>query len=74
MKRKVTILVALILVLGLALAGAQASGKKYVLKFNHVLTTQDPYHGAFLKWAEAVSARIVPAASRKKIRSYRTSP
>ncbi len=57
MKRKVTILVALILMLGLALAGAQASGKKYVLKFNHVLTTQDPYHGAFLKWAEAVSAR-----------------
>jgi len=41
-------------------AGAQetqAEQKKYVLKFNHVLTPQDPYHGAFLKWAEAVKQR-----------------
>lgn len=37
-------------------AGA-AGQRQYVLKFNHVLTPQDPYHGAFLKWAEAVSAR-----------------
>ncbi len=36
---------------------AAAPAKQYVLKFNHVLTPQDPYHGAFLKWAEAVSAR-----------------
>ncbi len=41
-----------------ALAGGQGEGaKQYVLKFNHVLSPQDPYHGAFLKWAEAVSAR-----------------
>ena len=32
-------------------------GKKYVLKFNHVLTPQDPYHAAFQKWAAAVSER-----------------
>ncbi|MGH0052754.1 MAG: C4-dicarboxylate TRAP transporter substrate-binding protein [Sphaerochaetaceae bacterium] len=40
-------------------AGVQeAEGeKKYVLRFNHVLTPQDPYHGAFLKWAEAVKER-----------------
>lgn len=57
MKRKLTILVALILVVGLSFASAQSGTKKYVLKFNHVLTTQDPYHAAFLKWAEAVSAR-----------------
>ena len=36
---------------------AAAPAKQYVLKFNHVLTPQDPYHGAFLKWAEAVSKR-----------------
>ncbi len=35
----------------------KAAAKQYVLKFNHVLTPQDPYHGAFLKWAEAVAKR-----------------
>ena len=44
------------LMVAVVLAPAQTP-KKYVLKFNHVLTTQDPYHAAFLKWAEAVSAR-----------------
>lgn len=29
----------------------------YVLKFNHVLTDKDPYHQAYLKWAEGVSER-----------------
>jgi TRAP-type C4-dicarboxylate transport system substrate-binding protein len=28
-----------------------------VLKLNHVLTPQDPYHAAFLKWADAVSQK-----------------
>jgi tripartite ATP-independent transporter DctP family solute receptor len=36
---------------------AAAPAKQYVLKFNHVLAPTDPYHPAFLKWAEAVSAR-----------------
>ena len=43
-----------------AFSGGQSgagAAKQYVLKFNHVLTPQDPYHGAFLKWAEAVSSR-----------------
>ena len=31
--------------------------EKYVLKFNHVLTDKDPYHGALLKWADAVAER-----------------
>jgi TRAP-type C4-dicarboxylate transport system substrate-binding protein len=44
------------LMVAVAFAHAQTP-KKYVLKFNHVLTTQDPYHAAFLKSAEAVSAR-----------------
>ncbi len=38
--------------------GQKESGpKQYVLKFNHVLSPQDPYHPAFLKWAEAVAAK-----------------
>lgn len=34
---------------------AQGAQEKYVLKFNHVLTPQDPYHAAFQKWADAVA-------------------
>ncbi len=41
---------------GILCVSAQTD-KKYVLKFNHVLTTQDPYHEAFLKWADAVAKR-----------------
>ena len=43
----------------LTAAGVQEAPaeKKYVLRFNHVLTPQDPYHAAFLKWAEAVKER-----------------
>jgi tripartite ATP-independent transporter DctP family solute receptor len=37
--------------------GQEEQEKEYVLKFNHVLSTSDPYHAAFLKWAEAVSQR-----------------
>jgi tripartite ATP-independent transporter DctP family solute receptor len=47
----------LLVLAGTPLLFAQGSAKQYVLKFNHVLTTQDPYHAAFLKWAQAVSAR-----------------
>jgi TRAP-type C4-dicarboxylate transport system substrate-binding protein len=36
---------------------AAAPSMQYVLKFNHVLTPQDPYHAAFLKWADVVSRR-----------------
>lgn len=36
----------------------EASGEKsYVLRFNHVLTEKDPYHSAYLKWADAVAGR-----------------
>jgi len=39
--------------------GEQEDGgaKKYVLRFNHVLTEKDPYHQAYLEWAEAVADR-----------------
>lgn len=38
-------------------AAATEPAEKFVLKFNHVLTDKDPYHGAFLKWATAVAQR-----------------
>jgi len=41
-------------------AGGKQEGdgeKKYVLRFNHVLTEKDPYHQAFLEWSEAVAER-----------------
>jgi tripartite ATP-independent transporter DctP family solute receptor len=56
----------LTIVVGIALlalplyAGGQkepAGTKQYVLKFNHVLTPQDPYQEYFLKWADAVAQR-----------------
>jgi tripartite ATP-independent transporter DctP family solute receptor len=34
-----------------------ASEKEYVLKFNHVLNQNDPFHKAFVKWSEAVSEK-----------------
>lgn len=33
------------------------SEKEYVLKFNHVLNQNDPFHKAFVKWSEAVSEK-----------------
>jgi tripartite ATP-independent transporter DctP family solute receptor len=38
-------------------SGSAAPGQQYILRFNHVLTNTDPYHPAFLKWAEAVGAK-----------------
>lgn len=37
--------------------GEEGGQKKYVLRFNHVLTEKDPYHQAYLEWAEAVAER-----------------
>ena len=58
--------------------GAQeeaAVEKEYVLKFNHVLNQNDPFHKAFVKWSEAVAERtggkmkveVFPLASVIKI-------
>lgn len=53
--------VLLIVVVSTAAFGSgQASSdeeKEYVLRFNHVLTDKDPYHGAFLEWSGAVEER-----------------
>ncbi len=54
-KINVALLVVLVLVLlCLILIPAQA---KYILKFNHVLSPNEPYHQGFLKWAERVKER-----------------
>ncbi len=57
---KVT-LIALLTVVTLTSAfagGGQEEGpQQYVLRFNHVLTDRDPYHAAFLSWADAVAER-----------------
>jgi TRAP-type C4-dicarboxylate transport system substrate-binding protein len=42
-------LVALLGALPAFAGGAGEGAKQYVLKFNHVLSPQDPYHSAFLK-------------------------
>lgn len=61
--RKILLCVLLTCLLGTALLFAGGSKEeaaaqtKYVLKHNHVLTPQDPYHAAFQKWAQAVSER-----------------
>jgi len=47
-------------VLALALMLAMttcAAAESYNLMFSHTLTENDPYHGAFLEWAEAVKER-----------------
>jgi len=46
--------------LPLTAAGSGEGGtaeKEYVLKFNHVLNQNDPFHKAFVKWSEAVSEK-----------------
>jgi tripartite ATP-independent transporter DctP family solute receptor len=46
--------------LPLAAGGAGDGGageKEYVLKFNHVLNQNDPFHKAFLKWSAAVEEK-----------------
>lgn len=44
--------------LALVLCGlAQAGQPTYTLRYNHVHTPNDPYHQAWLDWAEAVSKR-----------------
>jgi TRAP-type C4-dicarboxylate transport system substrate-binding protein len=35
----------------------QAGQPKYVLRYNHVHSENDPYHAAWLEWADAVAQR-----------------
>lgn len=45
------------LVLGLAGSSALAAQPRYVLRFNHVLGPNHPYHAGLQKWAQRVSER-----------------
>jgi TRAP-type C4-dicarboxylate transport system substrate-binding protein len=54
-KLSIILLMAVILISVCSLmVSAQA---KYVLKFNHVLSPNEPYHQGFLNWAERVKER-----------------
>lgn len=55
----ITALVCIASLAPLFAGGAQEEGaeKQYVLRFNHVLTEKDPYHQAFMEWADAVAER-----------------
>lgn len=59
--RKLFIVLSVFLVCtGIIFAQGQTEGsadQKYTLNFSHVLTTADPYHEAYLKWAERVKER-----------------
>ncbi|MDD3656756.1 MAG: C4-dicarboxylate TRAP transporter substrate-binding protein [Atribacterota bacterium] len=50
----VLLIVIALVVICSSLVSAQA---KYVLKFNHVLSPNEPYHQGFLNWAERVKER-----------------
>lgn len=77
MKRKGLISVLLIAFLTLSLVGCGGSeetgsgegtgDKQYVLKHCHVLSTSEPFHEGFLKWAKAVEERT---NGRLKIEVY----
>jgi len=56
MKKLTVILLMAVIVISLCslMVSAQA---KYVLKFNHVLSPNEPYHQGFLNWAERVKER-----------------
>jgi tripartite ATP-independent transporter DctP family solute receptor len=67
-KRLISILLAMVLTAVLAAcgsnqgatgqgAGQKAPDKKYVLKFNHVLTESEPFHQGFMNWAKRVKER-----------------
>jgi tripartite ATP-independent transporter DctP family solute receptor len=48
----------MVLLFAIVFLGTSAFGQpKYVLKFNHVLGAQEPYHQGFLNWAKAVEEK-----------------
>ena len=61
MRKVLLVLLFAVMAVGMVFAAAQgesSSGDKtYTLRFSHVLTSEDPYHGAYLKWAERVKER-----------------
>lgn len=62
-KRILAIMIAFIMIISLAACGGENGGEngtdaeKYVLKFNHVLSSSEPFHAGFEAWAKAVEER-----------------
>ncbi len=55
--RAIVLLTVMVFALAIVCATAQAQAPKFVLKFNHVLGAQEPYHQGFLNWAKAVEEK-----------------
>lgn len=60
MRKFVLVLLVVLISMGFVFASGSGEAKadqKYVLRFSHVLTPEDPYHEYYLKWAERVKER-----------------
>ena len=61
MRKLILVLIVALMAMGFVFAQSQTETKTedkvYTLRFSHVLTSEDPYHGAYLKWAEKVKER-----------------
>jgi len=57
MKKKLTSIILITVVLILLASLVVTAQEKYVLMFNHVLSPNEPYHQGFLDWAERVKER-----------------
>jgi TRAP-type transport system periplasmic protein len=55
--KKMSVILLITISLLLICSSMVSAQPKYVLKFNHVLAPNEPYHEGFLKWAERVKER-----------------
>lgn len=55
--KKLSVILLITISLLLICSSMVSAQAKYVLKFNHVLAPNEPYHEGFLKWAERVKER-----------------
>jgi len=55
--KKLSVILLITISLLLICSSMVSAQPKYVLKFNHVLAPNEPYHEGFLKWAERVKER-----------------
>ena len=55
--KKISIVLLIVITIVLVCSLMVTAKAKYVLKFNHVLSPNEPYHQGFLNWAERVKER-----------------
>jgi tripartite ATP-independent transporter DctP family solute receptor len=55
--KKINVVLLIVMALLLLCSSLVSAQAKYVLKFNHVLSPNEPYHQGFLNWAERVKER-----------------